>query len=226
MVSQLVAYLCILHLFFFLTKSCVSQVPGWPATHYVAKDDPERPILLHPSPDCWNYRCVLPCQVYQTQGFLHAKKELYHLSYMLSFSFLLSECAFQKVSQITPCSWAWASGTHLMQSKHSSLHSILQGSASGGVPQAPSSWISSAPLCLVPTVLQTQWPLCYSWNILPFRHPQGQTLTSFRPLALVSKSLLGHHAWAFLSSTPFVNNTSLPSTQGISASLPVCVPPL
>lgn len=179
--SQLVAYLCILCLFFFETESVCPKSQA-NLELYVGKDDPE--LLDPPASITWLVElqtCTTMPSLPNT-GFLRVKKELYHLSYKLSYSSLLSkeqsECAFQKVSQIMPCSWAWASGTHLMQSKHSSLHSILQGSASGGVPQAPSSWISSAPLCLVPTVLQTQWPLCYSWNILPFRHPQGQTLTS------------------------------------------------
>lgn len=45
----------------------VSGSPGWPQT-YVAKDNLKFLILLHPSPQVWDYRHAPPHPVYATLG--------------------------------------------------------------------------------------------------------------------------------------------------------------
>lgn len=72
------------HLFCFLDK--VSHVPGWPRTCYVAKDDLELPVLVPPLLEGWDYKHVatIPCFCSagdQTQGLLHTRQPLHHLSF-------------------------------------------------------------------------------------------------------------------------------------------------
>lgn len=45
-----------------------ASLTGWPQTHYVAKDDFERLIILPSPPECWGDRHATPPLVYGVLG--------------------------------------------------------------------------------------------------------------------------------------------------------------